>query len=354
MTESRPDNSFIFCYVRMNPPTPGHLQLVKEMINKAIEIGARKLYIITSSSMDGKNPLPCSDSTIPKPKSKKDGTTMGELLSQGDLVYKSSILEEMIHNFKRHLIEAELPEGAAMLLESVPISIEETPAIENSSVVVPDPKRSKPEEGGYSKKKFGGNRRQQIADLEIIILCSTGNPFAFIHGVIQKDFLEKGIPKINMFFIVGRDRADFLDTVVEMFKSRDYISSIDGNILERDGMAELKAGLCGKSVSEINPCSYSASFIRGLVAKGNHDEFQQIYTPYLSPENIHKLYETIQKGITMSIPKSKEDDENPRSEWFDVGEAEVKRLPWISPSEGGKRKRTRKYKKSKKKSRKRF
>ena len=33
------DNTFIFSFVRMNPPTPGHLLLIETMINKAIELG---------------------------------------------------------------------------------------------------------------------------------------------------------------------------------------------------------------------------------------------------------------------------------------------------------------------------
>jgi hypothetical protein len=65
-----PDNTFIFSFVRMNPPTPGHLSLIKTMIDKAIELNVNKVYIITSSSLDGKNPLPCSSDAIQKPKNK--------------------------------------------------------------------------------------------------------------------------------------------------------------------------------------------------------------------------------------------------------------------------------------------
>ena len=62
-----PDNIFMFSFVRMNPPTPGHLSLIGTMINKAIELGSSKIYVITSSSLDGKNHWLCSSETIPKP-----------------------------------------------------------------------------------------------------------------------------------------------------------------------------------------------------------------------------------------------------------------------------------------------
>ena len=59
-----PDNTFIFSFVRMNPPTPGHLELIKTMIDKAIDLGVDKAYVITSSSLDGKNPLEYDKQTI--------------------------------------------------------------------------------------------------------------------------------------------------------------------------------------------------------------------------------------------------------------------------------------------------
>jgi len=173
-----PENIFIFSFVRMNPPTPGHLVLIKNLIDKAVDLGSEKTYVITSSTMDGKNPIPCNQETIPRPKNKADGAIIVEVTKPGS-IYKSMILEEMITTYKRQLIE-QLPEG--------------------------DPKREK------------------IESLEVIVLCSSGNSFSFIERVINHDFIEKGIEKINMFFIVGRDRADFLDTIVDSFMKKDYIT----------------------------------------------------------------------------------------------------------------------------------
>ena len=100
-----PENTFIFSFVRMNPPTPGHLSLIKTMIYKAIELNANKVYIITSSSLDGKNPLPCSSEAIPKPKNKNDAAILSQM--QSNLIYKSSVLDRMIASYKQKLINAE-------------------------------------------------------------------------------------------------------------------------------------------------------------------------------------------------------------------------------------------------------
>jgi hypothetical protein len=324
--EYTPDNTFIFSFVRMNPPTPGHLVLVKNLIDKAIELGSEKAYIITSSSLDGKNPMPCSSDTIPKPKNKADGAIM-ESMSE-DAIYKSQILEEMIATYKRELIE------------------EENRRQEEGKAASASSEKASEDCVGDSCAAVGKDRRSQIANLHVIVLCSTGSPFAFINSIIRKDFIERGVPKINMFFIVGRDRADFLDTIVDTFKKYDYVSSIDGLILGREGMTALKtSGLGDRSIADIDPSAYSASFIRGLVKNGQREEFRQVYEKYLPAEDIDKMFQTISIGITMKPPASKEEDENPESRYFDRG-----LLPIIVPAVGGRK--TRRRKSSSKKTRK--
>jgi hypothetical protein len=297
-----PDNTFIFSFVRMNPPTPGHLSLIKTMIYKAIELDSDKVYIITSSSLDGKNPLPCSSEAIPKPKNKTDVVILSKM--QENLIYKSSILNKMIESYKQQLINEE------------------------------------PNEAIKSK----------IQNINIIVICSTGNPFGSIHNIIKTNFIEKGISKINMFFIVGRDRADFLDTIIDNFSQRDYINSINGLVLPREGMEALKnTGMGTRSISDIDPSEYSASFIRNLVKNNQKSEFMQVYNEYLSPEEIEQLFETIKMGTQMKSPASKNEDENPQSRYFDRG-----LLPVMGPSSGGKRKRkSRKNRKTKRKKSKR-
>jgi hypothetical protein len=310
-----PDNTFIFSFVRMNPPTPGHLVLIKTMIDKAIELGSNKIYILTSSSLDGKNPVPCSDESIPKPKNKTDTSIINQMTSS-NIVYKSNIIYDMIMSYKQQLIH------------------EET-----------DP-----------------TRQSIIANLNIIVLCSSGNPFGFIYSIIENDFINRGIQKINLYFIVGRDRADFLDRIVDYYIQNKAISSVDGEILGREGMDTLKtSGIGERTIADINPSEYSASFVRGLVKNNQREEFEQVYNIYLSPEQINELYETIKLGMALKLPAFKDENENPHTKYFiddpnNPGQFIKQRLPLINTSGGKKRtrknKRTRKTKKMRKSNRK--
>ena len=328
-----PNNTFIFTFVRMNPPTPGHLLLIKNLIDKALEVGSEKAYIITSSSMDGKNPIPCNRETLPNPKkiTKADKDVL-DRMTQTNFVFKSSILQDMITAYKRQLIDCDHVEG-----DTEPSKSTTTGSATDGSATPGSGLEEKAKSAcvGDNCAMVGGNRKSQIENLHVIVLCSTGNPFGFIYNIIKRDFIDKGVPKINMFFVVGRDRAPFLDTVIDTFKTKDFISSIGGDILSREGMNELKLSGPGEcSIEDIDPSAYSASFVRGLVKNGEREKFNQVYDKFLSAEDIQKMFETIQLGSQMKIPASKDEDENPQSRYYDI----EKSLPLIIEL-GGKRPR---------------
>jgi len=265
------ENTFIFTFARMNPPTPGHLFLIKEMIYKAIELNVEKIYILISNSMDGKNPLPCS-ADIPSAKNKGDAQVMKTIHDKPSyLMYKSQLLEIMVEKYKLELSAMEVDEDI----------------------------------------------KRKIENMRIIIKCSSGNPFAFIFDILNSDYdvINPDI-KLNIFFFVGKDRSDFFDKMVNIFKKNieedgenSFIQSIDGKILEREGMEALKSGDVSKrSAEDIRPGEYSASFVRNVVKSGNRELFTNIYRPYLSREEINNLYETIQLGIRLKTPSTKEAD----------------------------------------------
>jgi len=288
------NNTFIFSFVRMNPPTPGHLLVVESMIYNALQLNVNRIFIILSNSMDDKNPIPCSYDTIPKPKTKKLESIIAA--NRIDYVFKSEILREMIEVYKRQMIQKALNEEDKL----------------------------------------------KISEMDVEIICSSGNPFGFISSVLYHDFIEKGVNDINLFFIVGQDRAEFVDRIVDNFKTKDYIKSINAKILPREGMSQLiESGPGDTSISNIPLEQYSASFVRKLVKNRNKTEFDEVYKPYLEYTTINKLYDTIANGLIIydnKQTKSTIEEEIPESMY-------IKRnlLPIIK---GGRK--TRKSKKSRK------
>jgi hypothetical protein len=136
------NNTFIFSFVRMNPPTPGHLLVVESMINEALILDVNRIFVILSNTMDDINPIPCSSSTIPVPKTKK----LEKIIAANpiDYAFKSEILREMVQVYKDKLIE----------------------------------------------KASSEEDKAKISEMDIVIICSSGNPFGFIGSVLFKDFVK--------------------------------------------------------------------------------------------------------------------------------------------------------------------
>jgi len=56
------ENTIIFTIARMNPPTPGHLYLIQNMIDIAIKENVNQINVILSSTVDSeKNPIECEE-----------------------------------------------------------------------------------------------------------------------------------------------------------------------------------------------------------------------------------------------------------------------------------------------------
>ena len=56
------NNTFIFTLARMNPPTPGHLYLVRRLIQEAIDKNITNVYVILSKTNDNnENPISCPE-----------------------------------------------------------------------------------------------------------------------------------------------------------------------------------------------------------------------------------------------------------------------------------------------------
>ena len=174
--ENNNNNTFIFTFVRMNPPTPGHLLVIREMIEEAIRYNTGKIYVLLSSTMDEKNPLACE---------------AGEE-STDDVVVKKGILKELVDSYRNSILE---------------------------------------------KESTDQERTAKIQNLEIIIKCAVGNSFGFIGSVIRDNFPR--ITDLNIVFIVGEDRADFAESLETYFRKRDTVKTFYKKILLRVGMESL-------------------------------------------------------------------------------------------------------------------
>ena len=223
--------NIIFTIARMNPPTPGHLSLVRRLIHEALTRDTRKVYILLSKTYnDIENPLDCR--------------------------FKQSILgneedreltDTMIENEKR-------------------IMMEET----NNDEL-----------------------RRSISNIQVVTKCALqGSPVYLITPLINSPEYNGKI--LSLFLIIGIDRKDLLDSIIKSYSKNERLESVGGIALTRENMEEYKSltprRLNALNISTMPTEAMSASFIRKIVLNGLKDKFDKIYSRHLPQPKIDILY----------------------------------------------------------------
>lgn len=252
--EYRPDNTIIFTLARMNPPTPGHLYLIQRLIEEGINKNADRVYVILSKTNDNnENPIPCSEKI--------------NVLGTAEDVAKT-----MVKAIKEQMKTRTDDEVMKRKIDNI--------IVEN--ICVPDQKGA--------------------------------TPFTPLFSIAGS---KKDVPDLNLFLIIGDDRANMLDSITDTMFKWENVRSVNGLILERPNMGEFKKlssdpeALLRLDMSKIPVGALSASFVRNLVKNRMRDQFIQLYTPYLDESKIPVLYESIMEGLTLPPNKSKDAPQKP-------------------------------------------
>jgi nicotinic acid mononucleotide adenylyltransferase len=242
INETNNDNTIIFTIARMNPPTPGHLYLIQQLIEQAIIMNVDEVYIILSKTIDVTNPIKCND----------------KQLVLGDP--NDTTTTTMINSLKKKMIEESYD-----------------PLIQN-----------------------------KINNIKVIPICvpedvKGATPFTVIFTLIGSK--PPDIPNINLFLIIGKDRSDMIQKVKQAV-NKIPIVKVDGKVLERENMEDYKnMSLDELSNNEIPTNAMSASLVRNIVEAGKIELFNNIYSPYLEPEQINELYDKIKYGLLNNTTK---------------------------------------------------
>ena len=223
------NNTIIFTISRMNPPTPGHLLLIKKLIEEAIRQNVSKVYVILSKTNDNnENPIDCQE------KINILGKTDNNMNNMNNMVL--SLKNQMKTDLERQELEPSILQ----------------------------------------------NIRNKIDRTEVFFICVSPSQLSPIFPLydIVRNYSE--IPNLNLFMIVGDDRAEFLDTIVDSFLFKiPNINSVNGQILEREDMAAFKnlspEELSRVVIEEMPVSAFSASFVRKLVKLGMKDKLLFVY-----------------------------------------------------------------------------
>ena len=261
---------FIFTIARMNPPTPGHLLIIEELINEALTKEAGEVYVILSKSNEtNDDPLDCQ--TKKEVILKMLTSEPGQPLGRDDI-------------------------GEFVVSKQIKVYI----------LCVPDL--------GLVSKNANSSKRKSKNDTPKKVLST---PFTYLKS-LSLHLYTKGGP-LNMMLIVGEDRKAMMDNIVHLFldtpehifqmavkafgrgegnQSMEYLKEMSKN---KEAFNKLNIGM-KELVGSI-----SGSMVRNFVKTGNTEKFQELYEGLLTNEEIDSLFENIKTGMslhTKTKPKS--------------------------------------------------
>jgi len=214
-----PENEIIFTIARMNPPTPGHKLVIKTMIEKALELGLSQINIILSSTVDNKK-------------------NPIECEEKRMILYNHAIPE----------IQKELAEERPEYAEQI--------ANINAEIICMDDK---------TDKRHGSH---PIFSKVNYVLCDLYN------------CSRKGA---KMYLVIGEDRKDSYDWIIESLASREAPIDVEVIGIERPEGA------------------MAATFLRGLALSGDEEDrelfFQHMRELGIPDYEINSVYRQIQQNI---------------------------------------------------------
>jgi hypothetical protein len=287
-------NTLIFTVARMNPPTPGHLELIREMLTMAKNKGIKQIYIFLSEKQGAKDPISCADKA----------TALTGLYDRVTDINIWANVAEFVRDSMQNTDKAAQANDVAINARSAAV-------LANTNVNVQPKLKSMIQSLQYSMTVNGID----VADITVNAICFSGsNVFKYIDyyaNNLTQSLIPPNNPKsVYLVGFFGGDRDDFGVAIEKSFKNKySYFAPPSS---PRAGMETYKNLYTNNpellivdkghpdyhSMADIvNAGAMSASLVRLIVKQGFKDRFTELYLPYLDPPSIDKLYYAINWGM---------------------------------------------------------
>lgn len=288
-------NTLIFTVGRMNPPTPGHLELISEMLTMAYNNGIKQIYIFLSETRGPKDPISCADKVT-------------VLTGSYDYVKNSNIwanVAEFARDSMQNVENINTDKVAkanevAVLARNAAIA-----AAANATNVNIQPNSKS------MIQSLKDNMSIDVADITVNTICFSGSSvFKYIDYYAHKLQQTPESKSVYLVGFFGGDRDDFGGAIEKSFKNK--YSYFAPKSSPRAGMEKFKNLYTNNpellivdasnpdyhSMADIvNAGAMSASLVRLIVKQGFKARFTELYTPYLDAGSIDKLYYDINQGM---------------------------------------------------------
>jgi len=297
-------NTLIFTVGRMNPPTPGHLELIREMLTMAKAKNIKQIYIFLSETRGPKDPISCADKVA---------------LLTGSYDYVNNInIWANVAEFARDSMQNVDIDKVTKANEVAVLARNAAIATANATNVNIQPNSKSMIQSLKANMALTGI---DVADITVNTICFSGSTvFKYIDYYANNLTKSQNPKSVYLVGFFGGDRDDFGVAIEKSFKNKySYFAPPSS---PRAGMEKFKNLYTNNPellivdtnhtdyhsmVDIVNAGAMSASLVRLIVKQGHLQNpvndakfkarFTELYQPYLDSGSIDKLYYDINQGI---------------------------------------------------------
>ena len=306
-------NTLVFTVGRMNPPTPGHLELIREMLTMAKAKNVKQVYVFLSETRGPKDPISCAD---------KVAVLTGSYDYVNNINIWANVAEFARDSMKNDDKFAKATEVATLARNAATnananANANAANANANANINIQPNSKSMIQSLKADMKLNGID----VTDITVNTICFSGSSVFKYIDYYANNLTQSLDPKsVYLVGFFGGDRDDFGVAIEKSFKNK--YSYFAPKSSPRAGMEKFKNLYTNNpellivdtshtdyhSMADIvNAGAMSASLVRLIVQQGHvqnpvndakfKSRFTELYQPYLDAYSIDKLYYDINQGM---------------------------------------------------------
>ena len=326
-SESKQIN-LVLASTRMNPPTPGHMRVLEELIMQGIQKETNEVYVVLSKKNDDEyNPMNCKDKIY-----YLNGFNENEQKNKANFgSYKD---DSMVFALKREMIKKInntksifecVDERQFEPFDKVRDIIQNKLSmlrIDDGQTLGDDRRENEENIGGCAYDSMTNALKREmiekINNMKVIFECvddGQKGPFHKVRDIIQNKLsMRRRGQTLGIYLVVGDDRSETLDNMKKIkingqkLNENIDISTFEQIVIKREDSGDLKSksleDISRMNINEISPNQISGTLVRKL-ATDNPEKFLEIYSDYISDDKKRSLLGNINEGLSR-IKQSRE------------------------------------------------
>ena len=350
-SESKQIN-LVLASTRMNPPTPGHMRVLEELIMQGIQKETNEVYVVLSKKNDDEyNPMNCKDKIY-----YLNGFNENEQKNKANFgSYKD---DSMVFALKREMIKKInntkpifecVDERQFEPFDKVRDIIQNKLSmlrIDDGQTLGDDRRENEENIGGCAYDSMTNALKREmiekINNMKVIFECVEHQPTPFhkVRDIIQNKLsMRRRGQTLGIYLVVGDDRSETLDNMKKIkingqkLNENIDISTFEQIVIKREDSGDLKSksleDISRMNINEISPNQISGTLVRKL-ATDNPEKFLEIYSNYISDDKKLSLLGKIKEGMSRISEGSKMRAEDKASRLAMLAEAKASRQAMLA------------------------